>query len=155
MREPRPRQRELERIREAADRACSDYRSARRVQRTLNRLLRKYGAFVWSSDLEGVLVDALGVDAVLGALGPDGEGQFDAPFVQDIRDDDDPAARLASRLGSKRWEAKAPTTGKLKPHQPRLVFDHALPDGVELPAEIEELDDWLQSILDHVSTAAV
>lgn len=142
-------------IRAAADTPCPDYRAARRTQRAVNRLIGRHGAFVWSSDLEGVLVDALGVDAVLDALGPGGEEQFDPQFVADVMADADPSARLAARLGSKRWDGRTPTTGKLKPHQPRLVFEDALPEGVEVPGEIADLDSWLQSILDHASTAAI
>jgi putative ATP-dependent endonuclease of OLD family len=154
-REDRPSANRLAAIRAAADRPCVDYRVARRTQRAVNRLIGSHGAFVWSSDLEGVLVDAFGVDAVLGALGPDGEQHFDEQFVADVKADADPVGRLAAHLGSKRWDGRTPTSGKLKPHQPRLVFEEVLPEHADVPDEIAELDKWLQTILDHASTSAV
>lgn len=144
----------LDAIRAAADAACPDYQAAREQQTGANQLLRPLGAFVWSSDLEGVLVDAFGVDPVLDSLGPAGEGTFVEQYCEQIRAEAEPETMLRRKLGSKGWSGSGSTTGKLKPHLPVAVIDRQL-TVAPAPAEIRQVEDWLQDVLAHASTAAL
>jgi putative ATP-dependent endonuclease of the OLD family len=136
-------------IRAEADTACPDHATALTQKRTLNRLLEPFGAYVLSSDLEGLLLDAFGTDAILEVLGPNGEGALGKGFCDSLSNDPDAREKLARAFGSKGWEGSigSSSNNKLQPHLPRIVFSECLGNGSGSPDEVADLEAWLQGIL--------
>jgi putative ATP-dependent endonuclease of OLD family len=140
-------------VRALADRSCTTLRQALGVQREINRELRPYGAFVMSSDLEGLLLDIYGTEGLIEALGPEGEGVITDQFARELAAADDARERLASWIGSKGWNGDAKTSGKLEPHLPRLLMERWFEDGQETPRALRPLERWLTEIVKDASPA--
>jgi putative ATP-dependent endonuclease of OLD family len=143
-------------LRALADAPCSDYKKALATQAKLNLLLAAYDAFVMASDLEGMLIDAFGVERITAILGPQGERVLDQQFVEtELNGQPDARDRLGRHLGSKSWQADVKPSGKLEPHLPRIVLEGALSESNSIPTEIQRLQSWLKVITDGASASAV
>ncbi|HEX5923140.1 MAG TPA: TOPRIM nucleotidyl transferase/hydrolase domain-containing protein [Baekduia sp.] len=140
-----------QRMRTMADRSCPTVMKALAVQREINKALRPYGAFVMSSDLEGLLLDIYGTDNLVEALGPDEEGVMAEQFAEELAEADDARERLASWIGSKGWNGDAKTSGKLEPHLPRLLLERWFEDEEETPRALRPLERWLTRIVNDAS----
>ena len=140
-----------QRVRTMADRSCPTVMKALAVQREINKLLRPYGAFVMSSDLEGLLLDIYGTDDLVEALGPGGEGVLADQFAEDLAEADNARERLASWIGSKGWHGDAKTSGKLEPHLPRLLLERWFEDEEDTPRALRPLERWLTRIVNDAS----
>ncbi len=138
-----------------ADENCATYEDARRIQNLLNARLSSQGVFVYSSDLEGVLVDTLGIDFLMGQLGPDGEGVLAKEFVDELDAAADARSRLARRLGSKDWNPDTKPKHKLPPHLPRFLLETFATGRNAWAPELVDLRAWLESaVLANLSAAA-
>ena len=142
-------------IRAAADTPSPSYAAALANQRRVNALLARYDAYMMVSDLEGLLIDAFGVDKITLWLGPEGERVLDHQFVDDLAGAADARQRLGRRLGSKGWDADIKPTGKLEPHLPRILVAKGLTDAEAVPEEIRRLEWWLREIVATTRTTAV
>lgn len=140
-------------LREAADEPCVSFEAARQQQTLGNELLSRYGAWVFSSDLEGALVDGFGAAALSEMKGPDGAGLIDEAVAKECLADGAPEESLASRMGSKRWNAEEKPSGKAKPHWPRAVLEAASVSGLPWPSEFDDLRTWLDEILEGAGMA--
>lgn len=141
-------------LRNLADGPCPNLAEARRVQQRLNVALEPFDAFVLSSDLEGLLVDGMGLDSVRTALGPQGEGVLSQQYLDEIEGQDDERARLGKRLGSKGWEAATKPSGKLKPHLPVVLLSDYLKTNTR-PVEVARLETWLEGIVATTTTPSL
>jgi putative ATP-dependent endonuclease of the OLD family len=150
-----PRKKTREALISLADRHCGTYRDALRAQGAINKRLGRFGGFVLSSDLEGVLVDSLGSEWLLEALGPEGEGWLSEAACDQLADGADPRRALARRMGSKGWNCDLSTTGKLEPHLPRLLIADAEADGVELGQEFAGIEEWLEGIVEAAGRSSL
>lgn len=143
-------------IRRAADAVCPDYSTALANQVSVNQLLAGYDAYMMASDLEGMLIDSFGVAALVGWLGPAGEGVLDQQFIDtELADPACARERLGRHIGSKGWNADIRPSGKLEPHLPRVLLAKGLDDGVAMPEELQRLESWLREIVASGSTTAV
>jgi putative ATP-dependent endonuclease of the OLD family len=142
-----------QRVRALADQSCPTVAKALAVQREINRALRPYGAFVMSSDLEGLVLDMYGTNALVEALGPDGEGVMTEQFAAELAEADDARQRLASWIGSKGWEGTSGTSGKLEPHLPRLLIERWFDDRDGTPSALRPLMRWLGRIVEDARPA--
>jgi predicted ATP-dependent endonuclease of OLD family len=143
-------------LRSAADRPSPDYATALAVQSTINGLLASYDAYMMASDLEGMLIDAFGVERMIEMLGPQGERALDQQFIdQELHGQPEARDKLGRHLGSKGWQADIKPSGKLEPHLPKVLLERALEGQVSVPTEIEKLESWLKEIVDGVTTSAV
>lgn len=134
-----------------ADRTVTDLADALVAQTTLNGLLDPFGAFVLSSDLEGTLLDALGLQAFTDALGPSGTGDLDKTFVAQLLSDADGYEQCRSWMGGKGWSGREKKSGKLKPHLAPLLIERGLSSGFSEPKVVEPLEAWLKAIVDDAS----
>ena len=142
-------------IRTAADTPSPNYATALANQRRVNALLARYDAYMMASDLEGLLIDAFGVDKITLWLGPEGEGVLDQQFVDDLAGAADARQRLGRRLGSKGWDADVKPTRKLEPQLPRILLAKGLTEAEPVPEEIRRLESWLGEIVATTRTTAV
>lgn len=132
-------------IRAAADEAVANLGEALKQQAKYNARLAASGAHVLSSDLEGLFLDALGVDGILDALGPSGEKAFNDTFVAEVRAASDPRDKLRSWMGSKGWNTDEKTSKKLEPHLAPVLAERIL--GMSPPPRAAKpLLDWLKAI---------
>jgi putative ATP-dependent endonuclease of OLD family len=139
----------------AADRASPTYGEALSNQAKVNDLLAPFDAYVMCSDLEGLLLDAYGVETALKVLGPGGEGVLAQQYLDDLSSDADVYMKLRSRLGSKGWDADGRPSNKLEPHVPALFVENVLRDVAPVPKEMQGLLDWLEVVLDSTVKAAI
>jgi predicted ATP-dependent endonuclease of OLD family len=144
-RNPPPTPAQTQAMIEVADRPCATYADAVQSQTRLNELLAPFGAYVYSSDLEGFLIDTLGASFIEARLGPNGEGVLAQQFLDDLATARNARSKLGRRLGSKGWEQITKPTGKIDPHLPRLLIEDYLEIGGALPAEVRRLRRWLQN----------
>jgi hypothetical protein len=143
-------------MRSAADTQSPDYAAALANQAVINQLLVPFDAYMMVSDLEGMLLDALGVQRLTELLGPDGAGELDQQFIeQELVGQADAKQKLARRIGSKGWDASLAPTSKIEPHLPKLVLEQGLAQTQNSPEEIARLEGWLRGIVDGITTAAV
>jgi putative ATP-dependent endonuclease of OLD family len=138
-----------------ADTKATDLKSALATQKKLNALLSDLDAFVLSSDLEGLLLDSLGVDDFLDVLGPSGECEIDDALIRQFKADTDPYTAVARWAGSKGWNSDRKTSGKLDPHVPPLLVDHCFKKNGTPQAPIASLVTWLDEILEHARPTPV
>ena len=146
---------ERDRLRTLADGSCTNYREALRCQATINEVLEPFDTFVLASDLEGLLVDAFGVDRVAGVLGPYGEDELDAQFVDGLSGSEDDRVRLAKRLGSKGWQADEKPNQKMPTHLAPIVLEAGLEGEGQRPEEIRRLEEWLRGVVEGFETSRV
>jgi len=139
---------DLDAIRSAADAVAPDVTVAIQQQVEFNGKLAAAGAHVLSSDLEGLFLDALGVDGVIDALGPSGEKVIDTAFVVEIRAEANPREKLRAWLGSKGWNADQKTSNKLEPHLAPILAERMATIRPS-PAAAEPLLSWLKLIADE------
>ena len=143
-------------LRGAADLPSPTYNAALANQQRLNALLAPFDAYIMASDLEGLLIDCLGVDEIARLLGPGGEKVLGQQFIEhDLADETQARERLGRRLGSKGWEASLQASGKLSPHLPRILLAKGLESGAALPMELARLQSWLGEIAASVHAATV
>lgn len=143
-------------LRSAADVPSADYAEALANQAAINQLLAPFDAYMMVSDLEGMLLDALGVQRLTALLGPDGAVELDQQFIErELVGQVDARRKLARRIGSKDWNASLVPTGKIEPHLPKLVLEQGLAQIQNSPEEIARLEGWLRGIVDGITTAAV
>lgn len=140
---------------ELADTPCETYADALALQVEINSILSESRAFVLASDLEGLLVDSLGAERIIDALGPSGEGWLAKEACEEFKASTNSAARVARRIGSKGWDCDQKPTGKLDPHLPRLLIADAKRNGLPLGTEIDRVSKWLQAIVDSAGRASV
>jgi len=139
---------DLDAIRSAADAVASDLSGAIVEQARFNSKLATSGAHVLSSDLEGLFLDALGVEGIIDALGPSGEKVIDAAFASEIRAANDPREKLCLWLGSKGWNTDQKPTKKLEPHLAPILAERM--NSVQpTPAAAKPLLKWLKSVADE------
>lgn len=138
-----------------ADQPCADYDEALKAQTALNHRLKPFGGFVLTSDLEGVLIDALGPARLFEALGPSGEAWLSEQACETLRSQDDPRTALARKMGSKGWNSDLAPTGKLEPHLPRLLVADAEESGVDLGREFAKIEEWLAEIMDSAGRSSL
>lgn len=119
-------------------------------QAELNAELRIWDAFVLASDLEGLLLDAMGQAALAEKLGPEGEKQVDKATAQKWAQGTQGKEDLAAWLGSKGWNSVRKGSGKAKPHLPSALLREHLNSRITLPRAVRPLDEWLRGIVaDH------
>ena len=140
-----------DRLRKLADTDCTSVTIARRVQASINKILKPFGAYVLRSDLEGLVLDIYGAGPLVTALGPDGEGILSEEFRASLDAADDANAALASWIGSKGWNADVRPSGKLDPHLPRALLARRLDRTGDDPPALRRLNTWLRGILDEAS----
>lgn len=140
-------------LREEADRPLKDLPDALIAQGALNKILEAFGAFTLSSDLEGTLIDALGLQKVTDALGPSGTGDMDAAFVAELLRDSAGYAKCRSWMGGKGWSGHEKKTGKLQPHLAPLLLDHGVLTGYGNEDVLAPLEAWLQTIVADAAPA--
>ena len=140
-----------DRLRRLADTDCVSVRTARHVQRSVNRELAPFGAFVMRSDLEGLLLDVYGTQRLIEELGPGGEGVLSTAFSESLGVAEDPRAELASWIGSKGWNADVKPSGKLEPHLPRILLERWFDEHEEDPPALRRLVTWLRQIVNEAS----
>lgn len=135
-------------IRTAADETVSNLDGALKQQAKYNAKLAASGAHVLSSDLEGLFLDALGVDGIIDALGPSGENALNDTFVTDVRAASDRRDKLRSWMGSKGWNTDEKTSKKLEPHFAPVLAERII--GMSPPPRAAKpLLDWLKVIADE------
>lgn len=139
---------EADEIRSAADETVTHLDGAIKQQAKFNGKLAASGAHVLSSDLEGLFLDALGVDGIIDALGPSGEKAIDEGFVAELRAADDPRDKLRSWLGSKGWNADEKVSNKLEPHLAPVLAERIY-GMASPPAVAKPLFKWLRAIADE------
>lgn len=148
VKESRPSQEELARLRTSADVEVSNLTEALDQQAQLNAKLGLWDAFVLSSDLEGLLLDTVGQAALATLLGPDGHGQVDQATADRFGQGAKGREEMASWLGSKGWNATLKPSGKAKPHLPSALLRAYLGSRrPPLPRAIRPLDGWLRGIV--------
>lgn len=145
--ERRPTQDELRTIHELADRNVTTLTAALAQQDALNAALRPWDAFVLSSDLEGLLLDAIGQPGLAAMLGPTGEKQIDKAMSERFASGAQGKEDLASWLGSKGWNSARKTSAKAKPHLPVVLLREHLGSRSAVPRALRPLDDWLRGIV--------
>lgn len=145
--DPRPTQVELNAISELADRKVTNLEEAMQHQADLNALLDPWDAFVLSSDLEGLLLDAVGQQKLATMLGPGGTGEVAAPEVASFANGKEGFEAMASWLGSKGWNSDRKKTGKAKPHLPSMLLREHLESGSSGGQSLQPLHDHLQEIV--------
>lgn len=149
MRPQKPTQEDLRSIHQVADRDVTSLTAALLQQRELNAALEPWDAFVLASDLEGLLVDAVGQRNLARLLGPDSFSEVDQATAERFAEGANGYEAMAAYLGSKGWNSARKPTGKVKPHLPAALLREWL-SGRRLPRAIQPLDEWLRSIVaDH------
>lgn len=147
VKDAKPSQNEISQLHGLADADVSNLTAALAQQVELNAKLETWDAFVLASDLEGLLLDAVGQQALARLLGPKGEKQIDRAtadrFAQGTQGKED----LASWLGSKGWNSTRKASGKAKPHLPSALLREHLSSRPTLPRAVRPLDDWLRGIV--------
>lgn len=146
-RTPAPTANQIQELVTVADRHCATYDEALQTQQRLNELLAPFAAYVYSSDLEGFLLDALGADFITERLGPTGEGVLARDFTDDLATAQNARSKLGRRLGSKGWDQVLKPTNKLQPHLPRLLIEDYFEDGRASPLEVRRLYLWLRDVV--------
>lgn len=146
-RTPPPTEAQIQALVATADRQCTTYDDALRCQTELNALLAPFDAYVYSSDLEGFLLDALGADFIEQRLGPAGEGVLAQQFIDDLATAQNARSKLGRRLGSKGWDQLVKPTSKLEPHVPRLLIEDYFEDGRASALEVRRLWLWLRDVV--------
>ena len=141
------------RLQREADRPITDLADALAAQKGLNLLLSEQDAFILASDLEGTLLDALGLPAVTDALGPDGTGDMDETFVADLLNANDGYDKCRSWMGGKGWSGQEKKSGKLQPHLAPVLLERGLAGGFAQPDVITPLEAWLQSVVNGATAA--
>lgn len=116
-------------------------------QKVLNQMLDPYDAFVFAADLEGMLLDMFGLDALVDHLGPDGHAAIDHAFATKLKSASDGREQLASWLGSKGWNSTGKKSGKLPPHLPGLLIDEWMDAKTRPGRVLQPLIDWLQAVV--------
>ncbi len=139
-------QREIEAL---ADSRVSSLSAAIRRQAQINARLAPFGAFVLSSDLEGLFLDSFGPDQLLSALGPNGEKAFEAQTVEQLARDPKPYEAVARKIGAKGWNGDLKKTGKLEPHLPPLLLDRWFSANTEASKAMRPLIGWLRAIVEE------
>lgn len=140
-------------LRNKADQNVTTLVGALAAQKSINHVLAPFDAFVLSSDLEGTLLDSLGLLRVTSALGPTGSGDMDAAFVTTMLESPDGYAQCRSWMGGKGWNAKDKKTGKLQPHLAPLLLDHGLSSSFDDRKVIAPLEAWLKKIVESAAPA--
>lgn len=140
-----------------SDKRSSDLKQALARQKRLNAMLKPFDAFVLAADLEGLLLDTFGRDALVAALGPDGHKLFDAAAASGFLADPDGYEQFASWLRSKGWNSDRPKSGrKLKPHWPPILIHQWMSDHANAPGEaLAPLLDWLDQVIADAHLAPV
>lgn len=133
---------DVQKLHQLADQPVSSLIAAMVAQQAINGLLEPVNAFVMSSDLEGALLDSLGLAGALEVLGPGGEEVIDATFAAALRVAPDGLDQLRSWMGSKGWNADQKPSGKLQPHVAPVLADVAIAKGTT---------DGLQDLMDLVA----
>jgi len=136
---------DMDAIRAAADAAATDLNAAISNQSKFNEKLSPSGAHVLSSDLEGLFLDALGVEGIIEALGPSGEKAMDDGLIAKIRAASDPREALRSWLGSKGWNADDKVSKKLEPHLAPVLAER-MNTLDPTPKVAKPLLNWLRAI---------
>lgn len=143
-------QEEQRALSELADKNITTMTAALEQQNELNAKLSEWDSFVLSSDLEGLLLDAMGQAALARLLGPDGSNQVDRATAERYTQGTAGYEEMASWLGSKGWNSTRKTSSKAKPHLPAALLRDHLGSLKNLPRAVRPLDLWLRGIVaDH------
>jgi predicted ATP-dependent endonuclease of OLD family len=145
--DPKPSQRDLNELRELADRTVTTPAAALNHQAELNAKLLPWHAFVLSSDLEGLLLDAVNQKKLAQMLGPEGAGQIDTAEVEKFSTGNEGREAMASWLGAKGWNSDRKKTGKAKPHLPSALLREHLAAGGSSTRALQPLKEWLRGIV--------
>jgi len=137
-----------------ADKQSGSLKEALVNQTSINQHLAEQNAFVLSSDLEGLIVDALGASRVLQLLGPDGESHFDQTYIDSLASLNASAtlASVSRKLGSKGWNAAQKATGKLPPHLVASLISEAYTTAASRQV-LKPLLAWLKGIISQAAPA--
>ena len=144
-------------LRLESDKVSSSLTAAIKRQQALNDLLGKYGAFVQSSDLEGLMLDSFGHEHVLDVVGPSGERLLDKATVDAMLASDDPRETVASWLNTKGWNSDRSTKGKKKmqSYLGPVFLDAWYKSNAATPRALRPLDQWLRAIIKNAHPAPV
>lgn len=143
----KPSQAEVQRLCTVADGAVSTLTAALEQQKELNKVLGNWDTFVLASDLEGLLLDAVGPKKLSEMLGPAGEGQIDRATAESFASGARGKRDLASWLGSKGWNSDGNKSNKAKPHLPAALLRKHLGTRRAVPQAVRPLEEWLISIV--------
>lgn len=130
-----------------ADAAVNTLSAALDQQTELNKQLNEWDAFVLASDLEGLLIDAVGQKKLAVMLGPEGEEHIDASTALRFATGTRGKAEMAAWLGSKGWNSNLKPSNKAKPHLPSAVLRTFLNTRATMPRAIRPLEAWLSTII--------
>ena len=133
-------------LHQLADQKVTTLKAALEQQERLNEDLSKWNAFVLASDLEGLLLDAMGQNKLARLLGPDGEAIVDATTASKFASGPKGKESLASWLGSKGWNSDLNTSNKAKPHLPSALLRTYLKTA-KTPRAVAPLEAWLETIV--------
>lgn len=142
-------------LRVTSDLHSPDLNAALARQKQLNELLQPFDAFVLAADLEGLLLDIFGLEALVEQLGPTGQGAINATFAANLLADTDGLDQMRSWLGSKGWNSDAAKSGKLQPHIPAVLIEKWLEEQPAPGPALQPLIDWLTEIADQASLTPV
>ena len=146
-RETKPSHTEIQKLCAVADAEVSTLVAALRRQAELNKMLGFWDAFVLASDLEGLLLDAVGQKGLSELLGPEREKQIDRATAERFAAGAKGKEELASWLGSKGWNSDGKKSNKVKPHLPSALLREHLGTRSSVPRAVRPLHDWLRSIV--------
>lgn len=150
VKERKPSQEEQRKLHELADTDVANLTAALEQQNQLNRTLGEWDSFVLASDLEGLLLDAVGQGALAKLLGPEGAKQIDRATAERYGQGTTGYEEMASWLGSKGWNSARKSSSKAKPHLPSALLRDYLGTLKTLPRAVRPLDVWLRGIVaDH------
>lgn len=142
-------------LRNESDKGSRNLKQALERQDELNRLLAPYDAFILASDLEGLFLDAFGLQRLVQVLGPEGEKAIDKGFAEKLLTESNGKDSLAAWLGSKGWNGDGNKSGKLAPHLPSIMIDRLYELQPTPRRVLKPLVSWLQQIVDDSSHAPV
>lgn len=151
----KPNPEDLSRLSQYSDIHVENLTTALKQQEQLNQILGTYDAFVLAADLEGLLLDLYGTNALVAALGPEGYREIDASFANELLTDGNGREQLAKWLGSKGWNSTGAKTGKLAPHLPALLVEDWLEKHDSPGPALKPLIDWLSQIIETANLTPV
>lgn len=148
VRTEKPTQDEIRALVQIADEEIRNLSGALEQQKTLNSALESWGAFVLASDLEGLLIDAIGQKKLAALLGSSDFREIDSATADRYATGASGRQEMAAHLGSKGWNSTSKTTGKTKPHLPAALLRHHLTSTRRLPRALQPVDEWLRRIVE-------
>lgn len=146
-REDGPSSQVISKLHPLADVEVKTLGAALEQQTVLNKQISEWDAFVLASDLEGLLLDAVGQKRLASLLGPDGEAHVDASTASRFSSGARGKAEMASWLGSKGWNSNLKPSNKAKPHLPSALLRTYLNTRPTVPRAVRPLEAWLSAII--------